>query len=150
MDGLDLCVGWGMDLWSTLHYYKRTHHVLLHVSPAPGWMPFTNHQVVATIGVPSCPPPLARLIFPKWFRPISGFSNNFSPPTTDLPHSPLNSHLRPWQSQQPVLIIVSNRCLLSATCSNLFFKTDMIAALNSTPVKTFLILHRYWCSFRVY
>ena len=50
-----------------------------------------------------------RLIFPKWFRPKPGFSNNFSPPTIHLlPHSTLNSHLWPWHSEETVLIIIYN------------------------------------------
>ena len=84
-------------------------------------LPFAT-RCRGTIGVPSCPLALARLIFPKWFRPISGFSNNFSPPTTDLPHSPLNSHLRPWHSEEPVRIMVSNVPRVSATSATLFYQ----------------------------
>ena len=71
-------------------------------------LPFSTRRR-GTIGVP-------------WFRPISGFSNNFSPPTTDLPHSPLNSHLRPWHSEEPVLIMVSNVPRVSATSATLFYQ----------------------------
>ena len=56
-------------------------------------LPFTT-RCRGTIGVPSCP----------------------------LPHSPLNSHLRPWHSEEPVRIMVSNVPRVSATSATLFYQ----------------------------
>ena len=72
-----------------------------------GWAPFgaPSHPLLA-------PPYLPKMVSAYFWIFKLFFTSNNRPP-----HSPLNSHLRPWHSKETVPIIISNQCA-SAICSS--------------------------------